>query len=108
MAVNAFRIPLTNTPQKFAIDLNGRSFIMECKYNPEEISWNISMWDGDNEQVIFVNLPLVTGVDLLKQYGYLGIDGSFIVYTDGNHDEVPTEENLGAESNLYYVVEQPA
>ncbi len=108
MALNAFRIPLMNIPQKFAIDLNGRSFVMECKYNPEEVSWNISLFDGDTAETIFTNMPLVTGVDLLKQYAHLGIDGSFIVYTDGNQFTVPTETNLGAESNLYYLVEQAA
>lgn len=108
MALNAFRIPLVNTPQKFAIDLNGRSFIMECVWNPEMLSWLISMYDGDTEECIFATMPLVTGVDLLAQYAHLGIDGSLIVYTDGDEHATPSEANLGVESNLYYLVEQTA
>jgi hypothetical protein len=52
-------------------------------------------------------MPLVTGIDLLRQYRYLGIPGSMIVYTDGDPDAPPTLENLGNESNLYYVVDVP-
>lgn len=108
MALNAFRIPLVNTPQKFAIDLNGRGFIMECVWNPEMNSWMIDLYDGDTEEPIFMSMPLVTGTDLLAQFAHLGIEGSFIVYTDGNDFAVPTETNLGVEANLYYLVEQTA
>lgn len=106
MAVNAFKIPLTNIPQKFAIDLAGKSYTVLCRYNTEMENWLISMMDGDTEADIFDSMPLVTGVDLLAQYTYLGIPGSLIVYTDGNELAPPTEKNLGVECNLYYVVEQ--
>lgn len=106
MAVNVFKIPLTNVPQKFAIDLAGKSYIFLCRYNTEMENWLISMQDGDTEQDIFDSMPLVTGTDLLAQYAYLGITGSLIVYTDGNEFAPPTEFNLGEECNLYYVVEQ--
>lgn len=106
MAVNAFKIPLVNIPQRFAIDLAGKSYIVLCRYNTEMENWLLSMQDGDTEQDIFDSMPLVTGVDLLAQYAYLGIPGSLIVYTDGNEFTPPTEKNLGVECNLYYVVEQ--
>ena len=106
MAVNVFKIPLTNIPQRFAIDLAGKSYIVLCRYNTEMQSWLISMVDGDTEADIFDSLPLVTGTDLLAQYAYLEIPGSLIVYTDGNEFAPPTETNLGQECNLYYVVEQ--
>lgn len=106
MALNAFKIPLQNVPQRFAIDLAGKAYIVLCRYNTEMENWLISMVDGDTEQDIFDSLPLVTGVDLLAQYAYLGIPGSLIVYTDGNEFATPTETNLGVESNIYYLVEQ--
>lgn len=106
MAVNAFKIPLINIPQRFAIDLAGKSYIVLCRYNTEMENWLISMQDGDTEADIFDSVPLVTGVDLLAQYAHLGIPGSLIVYTDGNEFAPPTEFNLGRECNLYYVVEQ--
>jgi hypothetical protein len=106
VATRVFKIPLTNIPQRFAIDLAGKSYIVVSRYNAEMGSWLLSMQDGDTEAEIFNSLPLVAGVDLLAQYGYLGIPGSLIVYTDGNEFSPPDEFNLGVESNLYYVVEQ--
>lgn len=107
MTLRAFRIPLTNIPQKFAIDLNGKQYIVLCRYNPEMPNWSISLQDGETEEYIFTGLPLVTGVDLLKQFAHLGLNGIFIVYTDGDELAPPTETNLGAECNLYYLVDQP-
>jgi hypothetical protein len=106
MTLRAFKIPLLNEPQKFAIDLNGKPFIMTSRYNPEMPNWNLSMQDGETEEFIFTGLPLVTGLDLLSQFAHLGIEGSFIVFTDGDDLAIPTELNLGVESNLYYLVEQ--
>jgi hypothetical protein len=40
-------------------------------------------------------VPLVTGVDLLAQYAYLGFIGSLVVQTDHDPDATPTYENLG-------------
>lgn len=106
MAVNAFKIPLTNIPQRFAIELAGKSYIVLCRYNTEMENWLLGMQDGDTEQYIFDSMPLVTGVDLLAQHAHLDIPGSLIVYTDGNELAPPTEFNLGQECNLYCVVEQ--
>jgi hypothetical protein len=99
-----FRIPLQSTPQKFAIDLNAKPYIMTCVWNGEHDSWEISLFNGDTEEPIFAGLPLVTGVDLLAQYGYHEIGGELIVYTDGEEHATPTLTNLGQESNLYYLV----
>lgn len=106
MALNAFKIPLLNVPQTFAIGLNGKSYTIVCRYNTEMQSWLISMADGDTEENLFDSMPLVTGVNLLAQYAHLGIPGSLIVYTDGDEFAPPTESNLGVECNLYYLVEQ--
>jgi hypothetical protein len=48
-------------------------------------------------------IPLVTGVDLLSQYSYLGIPGALLVTTDRGAGEVPTFDGLGVTSHLYYV-----
>lgn len=106
MAQEVFRIPLTNVPQRFAIDLNGRSFIFVCKYNPEMPNWVLDIIDGDTEEPLIACLPMITGANLLAQHAYVGIDGAFVVYTDGNEFAIPTLDNLGNEANLYFVIEQ--
>lgn len=99
-----FTIPLTNTPQRFAIDLNGKSYLVSCVWNGEAPAWELSLFDADTEEPIFAGLPLVSGLDLLAQYGYHQIGGSLYVYTDGDEHASPTLDNLGGEANLYYVV----
>jgi hypothetical protein len=107
MAETTFRIPLTNEPQSFAITLVEKAYQFRCQYNPEIQTWALDIYDGITQEPILLCMPLVTGIDLLRQYRYLGIPGSMIVYTDGDPDAPPTLENLGNESNLYYVVDVP-
>ena len=106
MTTRVFRIPFANTPQRFAISLSGKSYIVQNVWNPESQSWELSMYDGDTEQAIFVGMPMTSGLDLLSQFKHLGIGGSLFIYTDGNELAVPTETNLGVESNLYYLVDE--
>lgn len=97
-----FKIPLANTPQIFDIQLNNVSYTVTCYYNTMLSSWLIDMQYSDTGVYLFASLPLVTGVDLLAQYEYLGIGGKLIVYTDGDRKAIPTLDNLGIDSNLYF------
>ena len=53
---------------------------------------------------ILNGIPLVANVDLLQQFGYLNLGGQLIVQTDGNANLLPTYDNLGINSHLYFVV----
>lgn len=105
MTQKVFRIPLENLPQRFDIELAGRAFTFVSRWNEELSSWTICIIDGLTEKLLVSCLPLVTGTDLLQQFRHLGIEGSFVVYTDGDEFATPTLESLGKESNLYYVVD---
>jgi len=102
MALNTFKIPLLNVPQDFTITLSNRELRMVSKWNDEGKIWVIDIYDGETAQPIVVNIPMVTGADLLEQYKYLGLNGRLVVFTSGDEEEVPTLENLGVESNLYF------
>ncbi len=106
MALNIFKIPLSNIPQTFDIEMNGKAYTITCRYNTEMASWLLSMADGDTGADLFDSMPLVTGTNLLAQYAHIGLDGSLIVYTDGDEFAPPTEANLGIECNLYYAIDQ--
>ena len=94
-------IPLDNIPQQFTIDLAGVTYIITCRWNPEGITWVL---DIENEAgPLVLNLPLVTGVNLLEQHGHI-IPGQLIAYTDGDEFTPPTLDNLGQAANLYYVI----
>ncbi len=61
--------------------------------------------NGITQDSIITCLPLVTGTDLLSQYGHLHLGFGLYVYTDGDANAVPTLDNLGTGSNLFVAVE---
>src|SRR4051812_16002543 len=98
-----FTLPLTNTPQKFAISLAGKEYTMTSKWNSaEDAGWVLDFLDAVTGASIVSNVPLITGANLLAGLEYLGFQGSLIIFTDGDDTAVPTLDNLGVESNLYF------
>lgn len=106
MAQANFLIPLENTAQTFNILLGGVSYVMTCRWNDAaDAGWELTIADALTGNVIVSGVPLITGDDCLSGLEYLGINGQLIVYTDGDPNAVPTFENLGVESNLYFVTD---
>lgn len=104
--MTTFVLPLQNIPQKFDIALAGNNYTLTCKWNSApEGGWVIDLADATSGDPIAANIPLITGADCLAGLEYLGINGQLFVFTDGNEFAVPTLENLGVESNLYFQTE---
>lgn len=102
--MNWFLIPLTNTPVTFQINLAGTNYLMTVKWNNmPDAGWQFDMTNADTNTPLFYGQPFVTGADLLAGLGYLGIAGSLLVVTQGAPDAVPTFNNLGVQSNLYFL-----
>jgi hypothetical protein len=98
-----FLIPLTNEPQSFQITLGTVDYILTCKWNfADDAGWEIDFQDAVTGDYIASSIPLITGADLLAGLEYLGFQGSLYVYTDGDATAVPTYDDLGVESNLYF------
>lgn len=104
MSQQVFKIPLSNVPEKFEVSLAGITYTLISKYNPDDQGgWAIDILDQD-ENPIACNIPLITGADLLDGLEYLGIPGSLYVNSEGADPlAVPTLDNLGVSSNLYFV-----
>lgn len=103
--MSTFLVPLVNTPQTFQLPLGDTTYQVTSKWNEsDESGWTLDIADQDNVPIV-CNVPLVTGADLLEGLGYLGFTGRLFVYTDGDETAVPTYEDLGVESNLYFVTE---
>lgn len=102
MTVN--EIPLTPQPQTFLITLSGQQYRLTFLWNADPYlgGWYVSFYDPQGNTLLG-SVPLVTGANLLEQYAYLGIGGSIIVQTDHNTDAVPTYENLGINSHVFYL-----
>ncbi len=104
--MSTFLLPLVAIPQSFQVAIAGVNYIMTCRWNnAPDSGWTIDLADANTNTPIVANIPLITGADCLAGLEYLGINGQFIVYTDGDETAVPTLTNLGVESNLYFVTD---
>jgi hypothetical protein len=104
--MSTFLVPLTNVPQIFEIALGGVNYTLTCKWNDsDEGGWVLDITDVVSGDPIAANIPLITGADCLSGLEYLGITGQLVVFTDGDETAVPTLENLGVESNLYFLTD---
>lgn len=100
-----YQIPLSNAPQQFEITLGGVDYQLTCKWNDSpEAGWTLDIADSTGAPIV-ANVPLITGEDCLAGLEYLGIPGSLWVMTDGDPFAVPTLDNLGKSSNLYFQTE---
>ncbi len=101
--MTTFILPLQNVPQQFNISLAGKEYVMTCRWNDAvDAGWVLDFADAITNLPIVANIPLITGADLLSGLGYLGFQGSLVVFTDGDELATPTLLNLGLESNLYF------
>lgn len=104
MAETLFKIPFANVPQRFEIELNGTPYIVVNRWNDSaEGGWFIDIYDA-NDVPLVMNIPLVAGENLIGQVAYIGLEGVLGVVTDGDDNAEATLDNLGGESNVYYLV----
>ncbi|MDR3488822.1 MAG: hypothetical protein P4M05_28455 [Bradyrhizobium sp.] len=102
MALTIYEIPLSPNPQTMSITLAGVVYQLRFHYaNVREGGWLLDISDNLGNPLV-CGIPLVTGVDLLAQYAYLGIGGVLFVKSDGDPDAVPTFDDLGVTSHLYF------
>lgn len=99
-----YEIPLSPTPQRFSITLTGVEYNLTVKWNAApDAGWAVDIADAFGAAIVS-GVPLVTGADLLAQYAYLNFGGQLVVQTDHDTDAVPTFENLGETSHLFFLV----
>ncbi len=80
--MTAYEIPLSPKPQTFAIQLAGVNYQLTLTWNDALICWVLDVADANNVPIV-LGIPVITGLDLLAQYRYLGFGGSLVVQTDG-------------------------
>lgn len=100
--MSAFEIPLIAAAQSFSVTLVGVTYSMKVRWCVPSACWILDIADT-NDVPIVSGIPMITGADLLEQYGYLGIGGMLFVQTDNDTNAVPTYDNLGSLGRLFFV-----
>lgn len=100
--MSAYEIPLTAEPQTFFIDLAGTTYKLTLKWCSPMGCWILDIANSD-EIPLIMGIPVITGVDLLKQYAYVGIKGRLFAQSLGDLFSPPTFTNLGTGALLFFV-----
>ncbi|MBR8471931.1 MULTISPECIES: phage baseplate plug family protein [Burkholderia] len=98
-------IPLTPDPQTFTMTLSGIDYQMTVQYREAGgTGWILDVADASGNALVS-GIPLVTGTDLLGQYAYLGFGGRLWVQGAASPDDVPTFDDLGIGSHVFWVTD---
>src|SRR5580658_424570 len=97
-----YEIPLVSQPQTLSVQMpTGVTYNLRLLWcQSDEPCWSLDISDA-NDDAIALGIPLVTGADLLAQYGYLDFGSALYCATDADRLAVPTQTNLGVNSHLY-------
>lgn len=96
-----YTIPLIPAAQQFTISLAGETYGVKLQWCAPAACWTVEISDA-NGDLLVGGVPLVTGADLLEQFGYLGIGGSLLVQSTNDPDEVPSYASLGTTGNVFF------
>lgn len=97
-----YEIPLSAEPQTFNIALAGTTYGFNVQWNAQNASWVIDISDASGNPIVS-GIPMVTGANLLEQYGYLGFQFALVAQTDNSPNTVPAFDNLGTTAHLYAI-----
>lgn len=101
-----FEIPVSPRPQRFRITLAGEEFIFRLTWCDPAACWTLNISDQDDTPLVH-GISVVTGVNLLEQFGHLLMGFGLIALTDHDVTAPPTFENLGLEGHLRAAVPAP-
>lgn len=101
--ISAYQLPLLPQPQTLQVLLLGVTYSLRTRWSVSQNCWCLDIADQDNNALVG-SIPIVTGADLLEQYGYLEIGGGLYVFnTQGAPDTVPGFSNLGTTALLLFI-----
>jgi hypothetical protein len=94
---------LTPKPQVISTQFpNGSTYFLRILFtqDSDNPAWSLDIFDVDQNPII-LGVPLVTGCDLLEQFGYLELGVKMFCTTDADVFAVPSLSNLGVSSHLW-------
>jgi hypothetical protein len=100
-------IPTMNgRPFSEIISWNGVDYLLVFKWNIPTQCWMLDILDSVSNTPILMGLALVTGCDILEQFGYLEVaaQAAMTIMVQGpfvSPDTIPNFTNLGVDGHLY-------
>jgi len=99
---------LSGQPFSENVTWDGVAYALQFHYNSSIQAWMLDIFDTTGTPLL-VGLALVTGCDVLEQFGYLplGAHTAITVMTIGpgiSPDTVPNFTNLGTDGHVYLVM----
>lgn len=103
-----YEVPLSSVPQTQTISLGGTFYQLTTRWNITAQCWMMDIADSTGNPIL-TGIPLVTGADLLEQYGYLDLmgGGSLVVQSGSDPDTIPGPTSLGVDGHLFYLSYSP-
>ena len=102
--MSAYEIPFRAQPQTFTIALAGVTYRLTTAWNIFSQCWTIDIATPDGTPIVS-GIPIITGVDLLAQYAYLGIAGKLFVQSSGQVTKIPGFTDLGSDGQVFFVTD---
>jgi hypothetical protein len=102
-----WEVPLTPRAQTMVLKMGDNAqYSLYFRFSRISKTWLMDVNDAADNGLVH-SIPLVTGVDLFGQLRYLGIGGgvpmiAMTIAVGRSPDEIPTYENLGIDSHLYF------
>nr|WP_242452421.1 hypothetical protein [Morganella morganii] len=97
--MNTIEIPVSIKNQQLDIRLGGKYYRIRLVYR-QFCGWVADMMDQAGTE-IFTGVPLVSGMDILEPYRYMGFNGSLIFVCDETAGELSFSE-FGRKNRLYF------
>ena len=102
MAVNTVTFKATtNTNHNEKIAIGNNNYILKYQYNISQDTWSLSIYqkittqaDIQNLIPLVLNITIVTGTNLLKQFSYLGLGELYFWSIDQESVDRPTAQDL--------------
>src|SRR5581483_4980445 len=96
-----YEIPTSPQPQTFTVALNGVTYTLLLKWNVSAQAWMLDISDAQGTPIA-TGIPLVPGLNLAGQLGYLDFAfDSLFASSDNDPAAVPTFSSPGSTGRLY-------
>jgi hypothetical protein len=105
--VSIQQIPVDSQPNQtwqVSVQVGGAvlTFFVALSYNEIALYWVMSIFDS-NQNLLLSGIPFVTGLNLLQQFGYLGLGSIYIVNVSGvQQPNYPNNQDLGKDFQMVW------